>query len=130
MEQWYLCQANFLLPSLVLLSSPIFFLVVVQLYSFLGVIIAFKKKKTRVNSFILALYPFLFHTCFMIFYWCTSANIIIITELICLAVFLLGVIHHFLTVVFEIGAFLVKLYKKLSKKNQVKPKSKPKASTK
>lgn len=44
LEHWYLCQANFILPSLVLIANPIFFLVIVQLYTLLGVVIAFKKK--------------------------------------------------------------------------------------
>ena len=43
-EQWYLCQANFIFPSLVLLSNPIYFLTAIQLFTILGAIIAFKKK--------------------------------------------------------------------------------------
>ena len=42
-EQWHICQANFIYPCLVLLSSPKIFLIVVQLYTILGVIIAFKR---------------------------------------------------------------------------------------
>ena len=68
-EQWHLCQANFVLPCFVLLSNPIYFLVVVCLYTFLGIVIAFKKKEMRINSFILAIYPFIFHVCFMFLYW-------------------------------------------------------------
>jgi hypothetical protein len=44
MEQWYLCQANFILPLLVLLPNPAIFLVVVLLYNTFGIVIAFRKK--------------------------------------------------------------------------------------
>lgn len=44
LEHWYLCQANFIFPCLVLIANPIFFLVIIQLYTFLGVLIAFNKK--------------------------------------------------------------------------------------
>jgi len=118
-EQWYLCQANFLLPGLVLLTNPTIFLVIVQIYTLLGVIISFKKKSSRINSTILSTYPFLFHICFMIFYWTESTEIIIITELVCLVVFLMGVVHHFFTLLFELGKTIAKIYRICRKQNSV-----------
>ena len=102
LEQWYQCQVNFLLPCLVLLSSPLYFLIIVFFSSFLGVIIAFKKRNLRVNSFILSLYPFLFHSCFIILYWAKSEKVLALAQLICLIIFLLGSVHHCLTLFYEV----------------------------
>ena len=98
-EQWYLSQMNFIYPCLALLQDPIYFLVVIQLFTFLGVVIAFKKKSSRANSVLLAMYPFLFHTSFMVFYWSTSVTVLIIAEFICLTSFIIGIFHHFITIV-------------------------------
>ena len=43
-EQWHLSQANFLYPSLVLLVNPVYFLVVIQGFTLLGIVVAFNKK--------------------------------------------------------------------------------------
>jgi hypothetical protein len=117
LEQWYLCQANFLLPCLVLFPSPVIFLTVVQLYTLLGVVIGFKKRRMRANSTILAIYPFLFHVCFMVFYWSTSAEVLIITEMLCLGTYLMGVFHHFLTLLYELAMVLAKIYRRCRRKN-------------
>ena len=122
LEQWYFCQANFCIPFLVLISNPLPFLVVIQLYMLLGVLIAFKKKEKKINSVLLALYSFVFHVCFIIFYWAPSTQVMIITELICLAVFLIGVVHHILTVLYEIFVVAVKLFCKLCKVSRIVPK--------
>ena len=121
-DQWYTCQANFLIPCLVLLEDPKIFLVVVQLYMILGIVISFNRKEMRANSFILSIYPFIFHVCFMVFYFSSSNNVIILAELICLGVYLLGLVHHIATIIFEIFAFLIRLVKKCMKKNKVQPK--------
>ena len=121
-EQWYLCQANFLLPCLVLLPMPLIFLIVIQGYTLLGVFIAFKKKEARVNSFILSLYPFFFHLCFIIFYVTDSLEIIQPTQLVCMACYLIGIIHHLLSFLYEILSFFVKLYNKFGKvSNSIQP---------
>ena len=111
-EQWHLCQANFIYPCLVLFSNPAIFLVVILFFTILGVVIAFKKREMRINSIILSLYPFLFHICFMIFYWVSSVNIIIITQIVCLGIYFLGVIHHSLTLFYEIAAFVIHFIRK------------------
>ena len=118
-EQWYLCQANFLLPCLVLLTTPIIFLIAIQLYTLLGVIISYKKSSYRINSTILSTYPLLFHICFMIFFWTESIEVIIITELVCLVVYITGVVHHFLTLLFELGKIIAKIYQRCRKQNSV-----------
>ena len=118
-EQWYLCQANFLLPTLVLLANPGFFMVIVLFYTFLGVVIAYKKKELRKNNVLLALYPFLFHLCFMIFYWCETVEVIVVTELVCLCVYLVGLFHHVLTLIYDFGCFLAKLWKSCKKGNKI-----------
>ena len=123
MESWYLCQANFIYPCLALLSTPVIFLVLIFLFSGLGVGIAYKKKTTRLNSIVLSVYPFLFHICFMIFYWSKDNQILVITEIACLAIFSLGSMHHCLTLIYELTMFFVKVVKELclSRRNKVKP---------
>lgn len=123
LEQWYFCQINFLLPCLVLLSNPLFFLIGIFFYSFLGVVIAFHKRKTRINSFILSLYPFFFHVCFLVLYWVKSEKVLALTQLICLVVFLLGSVHHCLTLIYEILAFGFKLVRQMCKNKKIEPKT-------
>ena len=73
---------------------------IIFFYSLLGVVIAFKKKERRLNSFVLSLYPFFFHVCFMVFYFAQSNKVLLITQLVCFTVFLLGSVHHSLTLLF------------------------------
>ena len=110
------------MPCLVLLPNPAIFLVVIFFYSLLGVVIAFKKRTQRVNSFVLSLYPFIFHLCFMGIYWCKAPEYLILFQLACLATFLVGSAHYILTFTFEILAFGFKLMKKIcASKNKVMP---------
>ena len=102
-----------------LLSDPSVFLVVILLFSLVGVMICFKKEEMRINSTILTLYPLLFHFCFMIFYWSNSTEVLIVTELICLGSYLIGLIHHILTLLYEIGTFWIKIFKNCCKSNKV-----------
>ena len=95
----------------------------------LGILIALKRKEKRLNSFLLELYPFLFHVCFMIFYWSPSVEVTIVTEMVCMGVYLVGTAHHLLFVVYEIINFLVKLFKLYRKNNQVDPKEKHKSKS-
>jgi hypothetical protein len=97
------------------------FLVVVLPFTVLGVVVTFKKKRFRANSLILAIYPFLFHCCFLVFYWVKSYNLLVVTQLICLGVFLLGSIHHTLTICCDIVYAVVKLIRKLCKNNKIEP---------
>jgi hypothetical protein len=112
-EQWHICQANFIYPLLVLLPDPAYFMVAIAIFSGLGVFICFKKKKMRVNSFILSLYPFAFHVCFMILYWCSSMEVLICTEVSCLGLYLMGSVHHCLTFLYEILTFFKFIFKNL-----------------
>jgi hypothetical protein len=43
LEQWHVCQANFIYPALIILDDPVFFLVPILVFSALGVAINFKK---------------------------------------------------------------------------------------
>lgn len=117
-EQWYLCQANFLYPSLALLASPVYFLVVIQLFTILGAYICFRKRKMRLNSFILSLYPLCFHACFLIFYFSSDVQTLIIAETICFGVYLLGVFHHCFTVIYEIVIFIKNCWRVFKEKHQ------------
>ena len=111
-----------MIPCLVLLEDPKIFLVVIQIYTILGMVISFKRTEMRVNSFILSIYPFLFHVCFLVFYLSSSIKVLILAELVCLGVYLLGLVHHIATIIFEIIKFFIKLVKKCMKKNRVKTK--------
>jgi hypothetical protein len=120
-EKWYMSQTNFLLPFLVLLENPLWFLVAILPYTILGMIVGFNKGEQRVNSFVLAIYPFLFHCCFLIFYWAESHGLLVITQLICLGVLLLGSIHHTLTLFYEILHAIFKLVRRLCKNGKIQP---------
>jgi hypothetical protein len=120
-EKWYMSQTNFLLPFLVLLENPLWFLVAILPYTILGMIVGFNKGEQRVNSFVLAIYPFLFHCCFLIFYWAESHGLLVITQLICLGVLLLGSIHHTLTLFYEILHAIFKLVRQLCKNGKIQP---------
>jgi hypothetical protein len=75
LEQWYLCQINFLVPFLVLLDEPWFFMVVILFYNILGIIIMLKKQQQRVNSLLMAVYPLLFHLCFFVIFLTDSVEV-------------------------------------------------------
>jgi hypothetical protein len=120
-EQWYLSQANFVYPCLVLLPSPAIFLIAILLYSALGVALAWNRHEWRLNSVLLNLYPFLFHVCFMVFYWCPTPKILVVTEILCLAIFLAGSVHHCLTLVVEGVVTLVKLVRQFCLSSRVAP---------
>ena len=120
-EQWYNCQVNFLVPSMVLINSPIVFLVVIFLYSGLGVGIAIRKRD-RLNSLLLSIYPLVFHICFMVFYVEPPTRVVVYTEMICLLVFLIGALHNSLFLVYEIVVTAAKGIKHLCKSNRVDPK--------
>jgi hypothetical protein len=121
LEQWYQCQANFVYPLLVLLTDPVPFLVVILFFSALGIMAASRKRIQRVNNMVLACYPFLFHCCFMVFYWSSSLSILIITQFICLSLFLAGSVHHFLTLLYEIVSFIIKIARRCCKSNKIDP---------
>jgi hypothetical protein len=121
LEQWHLCQANFLYPCLALLPSPVPFLLAVLPFSALGIAAARRKRRQRINSVVLAFYPFLFHCCFMVFYWSTAIDVLAITQLVCLSLFLLGSVHHTLTLFYDVLAFAVRLVHHCCKGNRVKP---------
>jgi hypothetical protein len=121
LEQWHLCQANFLYPCLTLLPSPVPFLLAVLPFSALGIAAARRKRRQRINSVVLAFYPFLFHCCFMVFYWSTANDVLVFTQLICISLFLLGSMHHTLTLFYDVLAFAVRLVHHCCKGNRVKP---------
>jgi hypothetical protein len=100
--------------------------VVILLYSFSGMAIGLKKKRLRVNSFVLAIYPFVFHCCFLVFYWVESLDVLALAQLVCLTAFLIGSIHHTVTLIFEIVSSFVKMVRELCKSNRVEPEAKPK----
>jgi len=124
-----MCQANFILPALVLFSNPLLFLVVIQLFTIFGLIIAFKKKERRLNSCILALYPSLFHATFIIFYWAPSMQILVFTEIVCFIIFVGGMIHHILVMLYDLVTPIIKIIIWLCKRNHVTPNAKAKNVT-
>ena len=76
----------------------------------------------RLNSFTLSLYPFLFHICFMMIFWLKDNKVLVYVELICMSVFFLGSVHHSLTLLYMIAAFLIRTIKNICKTDKVSPK--------
>lgn len=57
----------------------------------------------------------------MIFYWCSEEQILIVTEIVCLGSYLLGCIHHTLTLIYEIGYFVFATVREIRKYNKISP---------
>ena len=108
------------LPSLlVLIEKPIYFLVLVGIFTLLNALIYFRSISTNKNSFLLSLYPLIFHFSFFIFNYSTSPTLILYTELIAVFSLLIGLIHNALTAFIKIVLSIVKIFRKLLMNNQV-----------
>lgn len=115
------CLANIYFPLLVLIENPLFFLVGASFFTLCCTLAVLKDLKNNKNLFLLSLYPLLFHTCFLIFYFCSSHQILIYTEIACLLMLLIGIAHFSLTVIVHILNFFFKLIKKICSRNSVRP---------
>lgn len=122
--EWLICLANFVYPFLVLLESPLPFLIIVSIFTFINLVIAFKQIKREKNSFVLTIYPFVFHMCFMVFYFCSSNDILVYTEIICLIVLLIGSLHNTISMLVSLLHAVYKIIKRMCKSSQIKPKRK------
>lgn len=74
------------------------------------------------NYFVLNLYPLLYHACFIIFYFITSSEILLYTEIVCLLCLFIGLIHYSITFAITILRFLGKIIKKIISNSKVAPK--------
>ena len=120
-EQLFLLQANIVYPLLILLDSPIFFLVIIGVHNVEGVIIAFQSKQRRVSNIFLAIYPLLFHVSFIIFYCCPFDSVITIATIISLISLLLGFIHNISIMILDIVMFLYKLIRLCFNPSKIEP---------
>jgi hypothetical protein len=118
------------LPFLVLLESPVPFLVVVTIFTFFNFAVAAKQMKAEKNAFVLTIYPLLFHLCFIVFYYSTSNGVLVYTEIICLLVLLLGSLHNTISIIATIIYTIYRIIRKLCKSNKIEPESETKTSAK
>ena len=119
LTQWFACLANSLYPLLVLIEKPIYFLVLVGIFTLLNALIYFRSISTNKNSFLLSLYPLIFHFSFFIFNYSSSPTLILYTELIAVFSLLIGLIHNALTAFIKMVLSIVKIFRKLLINNQV-----------
>lgn len=103
---------NVLFPLLVVLKQPLYFLIVGL------VILLFGTAKAacctvihRKNKIMLSLYPVIFHLCFAVFYFSSSSKVLVIAEIACLIIYFIGSLHEFLTIIFDIVAFIYRIVK-------------------
>lgn len=79
-------------------------------------------KSLCLNSFFMSLYIFIFHLMFMMFYWCSSAKNLAITEIFCIGIYLFCSIHHCLFFCTKYSASSLQFKKKnRAQKAQVNP---------
>lgn len=96
-------------PLLVLLKDPSYFLIVISLFTVANVLLVSKNFSKNKNYFVLTLYPLIFHTCFLVFYYSSSETILVYTEICCLLCLLVGLIHYSLTAIIKSLHFIGKL---------------------
>jgi hypothetical protein len=86
----------------------------------INLVTIFWELKKNKNYFILTLYPFIFHVCFLIFRFASSKNVLIYTELVSLASLLLGLLHLSLTFLCRVLQIMFKVYRFCST-NRISP---------
>ena len=83
---------------------------------------SFFSPKNRALSVMKAVYPVLFHCCFIVFLTSQDNLVLAIASIGCLATLLVGSIHHLLETAFVILKFIYKTAKNICKSNQILPK--------
>jgi len=69
-------------------------------------------------------YLIIFHVCFIVFKESNDNQVLAITSIICLFVFMLGALHNMLESLFRVAYFIIKMIKRhCQKSNKVEPKS-------
>ena len=58
----------------------------------------------------------------MILFWAKSEKVLALTQLLCILIFLIGSIHHCLTLFYEVVMFVVKLMREMCKTKKIQPK--------
>lgn len=116
LENWFICFSNFIYPLLIVFDSPIYFLAGILLYTLFQVFVSFKG--VSLNKKILSLYPFIFHVCFIIFYWITDLMMI---QIACLLILLIGSVHYLLYEFILVAKIIFVLAKRYIFNNSVTP---------
>jgi uncharacterized membrane protein (DUF485 family) len=83
--------------------------------------VGIERFRTGKNAFILTLYPFVFHLCFVVFYFFENTEVLIIAEEVCLVSLLIGSVHIFITVVITNIYNLYKLIESSYCNNRINP---------
>ena len=129
---------NLLYPMLIMVPNPIYFLVLVFISKIVEIRIFMKhsdwKKRDKILQMLVFGCQIIYHTTFFIFYFVTQEQVIIYNSIICLGIYLLGIVFNFFLVIsslillgFKIWQLLKqsKLMKKfmdlIQKKSRVQP---------
>ena len=94
MRKWWVSYENIVYPLLVLLENPFYFFAVIgvsQLYYLYTSIVARKDRKWKIVK---AMYPIVFHVCFIIFKVSGDKTSIAVSSVVCLVVFVVGSVHY------------------------------------
>lgn len=90
----YLILLNVVLPLLVVLKQPLYFMIVgLALLLFGAAKVICCTVTHRANKVALSIYPILFHFFFSAFYFSSSSKVIVVAEIGCLLIYFIGSLH-------------------------------------
>ena len=101
---------------MVLFDNPLYFLIPIGLSQLLYLVNSFTVPRYKLLAILKALYPVIFHGCFFIFLYSEDNFVLSVTCIGCLAVFLLGSLHHFIESIVKIVKSMYLLCKFILKK--------------
>ncbi len=93
---------NLLYPMLIMVPKPIYFLVLVSISKIVEIQIFIKhsdlKKRDKILQMLVFGCQIIYHATFFIFYYVTQEQVIIYNSILCLGIYLLGIVFNFLLV--------------------------------
>ena len=96
LKEWWVDYENVLYPLLVLIDSPVYFMVAIGCSNAIALVNSFYAREYRCFFILKAMSPVLFHLCFLVFMFCRSDFVLVSAVVVCLGVLLMGSVHHLL----------------------------------
>ena len=95
-RKWWSSYENFVYPLLVINDNPYYFFAIIGTSQLVYLVNSCSVPNFRVLAILKAIYPIIFHTCFMIFHLSDDDIVLSYTVIGCLSIFLIGSFHHFI----------------------------------
>jgi len=102
LRNWWNGYENFIYPLLVINDNPYYFLTIIGLSQLLYLYNSFTVPTFKVLAILKALYPIIFHCCFVIFLLVKDEAVLSYTTIACLGIFLMGSFHYLIEVVVRV----------------------------